>query len=189
MDIMVGYCLPNVTNVSRWMSSSPPHWLFPSSFCKGRGWKTPTGQKVKSRSPTTSLQQTREMKNNNCPINNNHFSHPFYPESIWPHLQHPFWEGTSATLRLETRWCRRTQSCKRRRPFAFLPPWQLLPSRPEEVSRKECLELVPALQEGLSDFCQGQSYCVDFRNMDESVYLHDISHSVDNVSEWENESS
>lgn len=128
-----------LTNVSLWMSSSPPHWLFPSSVCTGRRRKTQTGPKVKPRSPTTSLQQTRKNKNNNCPINCNHFSHQFYPGSTWPHLQHPFWEGTSATLRLETRWRRRTQSCKWHRLFAFLPPWQSLPSRPEEVWRKESL--------------------------------------------------
>lgn len=62
-----------LTNVSLWMSSSPPHWLFPSSVCTGRRWKTRTGPKRKSRSPTTSLEQTG--RNNQSTITTFHISY------------------------------------------------------------------------------------------------------------------
>lgn len=61
----------------------------------------------------------------------------------------------------------------------------LLPGSPDNRSRhtlrklqEKVFGLLLALQEGLSDFCHGDSYCVGFTNMDESIHLHDISHSV-----------
>lgn len=121
----------------RQWSYSPLRWLSSSLVYTGKLKKTWSVAKRKLKSQTTALQQRRREGGLLVWVEKWSDCHLLYKYFICPHLQCPFWRGTSETLQWGIQWSRNPPSYKEHRSFASLLPWQYLPSQPAEVKQRE----------------------------------------------------